>query len=329
MQAPSIMGSQRSPMSSQSTAVIGTSREMHGNIKILCRTQPSCCSTLHQTVQAGGGVRAWSLVSATTGSDFSFNDLATVPDALPPPPRTTVRGRKGVGAQDDDFRFDYGMAFRLHRQDALAKEGFPVTCDGVICKGKTEVYSRKTPSFIWSRDKSRGGALICPGKPGGRPHLYCLRCAETQYEAGNTLANQTDGKPVGWEQLFTKCTVFPDEGVVRRSSTDALQNERKGPEGSAPGFEFWVQHQGILCWPCLGQGLQVAKRTLGATRPPSLEGVWSGARVKRAWGTLLAPAIKAPEGPKVPITVVGPYNSTKCSRGCSFAVQFACGFYEH
>lgn len=302
------------PSSPQSTlATSAVTHEIRSNVTVLRLTQPSLCSSLHQTVRDGKSIRAWSLVTTAAAPEVSFEDLATVPAALPPPPRETVRGRRGVGVQDDEFRFDYGYAFCLHRQDAFTKRGFPITCDGFICRGKTEVYSRKNPPFIWSRDRSRGGALVCPGKPGGRPHLYCLRCAEAQYEGGYALVNQTDGKPTCWEGLFTKYTVFPDKGVVRQSGPDALRNKGEGVGESEPGFDFWMQHRGVLCWHCSGEGLQAAKRTSGAKRPLILDGAGSSARssarVKRARGTLVTPAKKAPQEAKVRIIFSSHYES--------------------
>ena len=131
--------------------------------------------------------------------------------------------------------------------------------------------------------------------------------------------NQTDGKPVCWEGLFTKWT----RSFQRRKSFDKAAPMGRGAEGSEPGLTFGFNIQGILCWHCSGQGLQVAKRTSGAKRPLILEGASSSARVKRARGTLLAPAIKAPEGPKVRITRVGLYDSKKWQPFATFAVQSA------
>ena len=123
---PSGAGAMDHQRSSHALAMSSTSLEVPRTATILRHTQPSSCLTLHQTVQAGGCVRAWSLVSATTGPETSPSRISP-PFPRPCrllPERAFVEGKE-LAPKTTTFVSITGWPFACTDRMPLQKEAFP------------------------------------------------------------------------------------------------------------------------------------------------------------------------------------------------------------
>jgi hypothetical protein len=207
-------------------------------VVLVASTTPAANASHHEALARGQAVRSLAAVHFE-GRVPSFDDIRSVPAAVPPPP--TAGGVRGGHASyaakrgADDFAFDYGLAFSLRPSGAFARGGLSSTCNGSTCGGSGSLYTRGSEPFIWERKRNRGGALICRAG-----HLLCLRCVEAEYEAGRPFMSTGTGQPVLQEELFAKFEASPK----RRE----LREVRSGEAASEGGHQFFVQRRDLA--PC-------------------------------------------------------------------------------